>query len=77
MATLSPEVVRASDETSLLYEQKMTTIVGLVAKEMAGKTKAESTANAWIYLSGLIEGLTLARAMHSSALSDNILKAAK
>ncbi len=77
MAAFSPEVVRASDKTRALYEQKMKTIVDLIAKRMSGKTEAERVANAWSYLSSLIGGVTLARAMSSSALSDRILKAAK
>lgn len=77
MAAFSPEVVRASDETRALYEQKMETIAGLVAKRMSGETEVERVANAWSYLSSLIGGVTLARAMSSSALSDRILKAAK
>ncbi len=77
MAAFSPEVVRATDETRAIYERKMKIIAGLVAKGMPGKTEAQRDANAWSFLSNLIGGVTLARAMSSSALSDRILKAAK
>lgn len=77
MAAFSPEVIRANDETRALYERKMKIISNLVAKGMPGKTQAQRIANAWSFLSNLIGGVTLARAMRSSALSDRILKAAK
>lgn len=77
MAAFSPEVVRASEKTRALYEEKMKIIASLVAKKMSGKTEAQRIASAWSFLSNLIGGVTLARAMSSSALSDKILKAAK
>jgi TetR/AcrR family transcriptional repressor of nem operon len=77
MAAFSPEVIRTSNETRSLYEQKMKTIAGLIAKRMSGNTETERVANAWSYLSRLIGGVTLARAMSSAALSNRILKAAK
>lgn len=77
MAAFSPEVARASDETRALYEKKMKIIASLIAKGMPGKTEAQRIANAWSFLSNLIGGVTLARAMGSSAFSDKILEAAK
>ncbi len=77
MAAFSPEVVRASEQTRALYEQKMQTIAGLIADKMGGATKPERLANAWFYISSLIGGVTLARAVNSPALSAKILDAAK
>lgn len=77
MAAFSSEVVRASAETRSLYEKKMQTIAGLVAEGMEGGSKPERLANAWSYLSSLIGGVTLARAVSSPALSDKILNAVK
>ncbi len=77
MAAFSPEVVRANEKTRALYEQKMQAIAGLVADKMDGASKPERLANAWSYLSSLIGGVTLARAVNSPSLSDKILDAAK
>lgn len=77
MTTLSPEVVRADAKTHMAYETKMTRIADLIAEGLEGGTKKERRARAWAMLSGLIGGLTLARAVESPAVADQIAKSAR
>ncbi len=72
MATLSPEVVRASPETHALYEAKMDKIAELIANGLKGGSLAERRDRAWVVLSVLIGGLTVARGMRRIKMSDEV-----
>ncbi len=77
MTTLSPEVVRAGPETHAAYEAKMTKIADLVADGLEGSSKDERRARAWAMISVLIGGLTLARAVESGDLAEEIANAVR
>jgi TetR/AcrR family transcriptional regulator, transcriptional repressor for nem operon len=77
MTTLSPEVVRAGPKTRAAYEAKMTKIAGLIAHGLAGGTEEERRARAWAMLATLVGGLTLARAVASTGLPEEIAAAVR
>lgn len=66
MASLTPEVARFNSQARDHYEQKMTKIIELIAGGLAGGTDEERQARAWAFLSILIGGLNIARAVGSS-----------
>lgn len=66
MASLTPEVARFDSQARDHYEQKMTEIVGLIADGLAGGTDEKRQSRAWAFLSILIGGLNIARAVGSS-----------
>lgn len=72
MTTLSPEVVRASVEFHVVYENKMKQIVKLIAGGLKGDSSEDCVARAWSFLSILIGGLTLARAVKSTKTAQSI-----
>ncbi len=72
MTTLSPEVVRAGPETQEAYETKMSRIVGLLAGGLDGGSDDARRARAWAMLGVLIGGLTLARAVKSPDVAEEI-----
>lgn len=77
MTTLSPEVVRAAPETQATYEKMMTKIIDLTANGLTGKSQEDKRARAWSMLSILIGGLTVARAVKSKKITDEIAKSIK
>ncbi len=80
MTTLSPEVVRTKPEFHAIYEEKMLTIVKLMAKGFEGSSHEECISRAWVVLGILIGGLTMARAVNSvetaNQVANSITKAA-
>lgn len=72
MATLSPEVVRAGAKTRAAYEAKMTKIADLIADGLEGQSREERRARAWAMLGVLIGGLTIARAVKTRKVSEQI-----
>jgi len=72
MTTLSPEVVRTKPELHAIYEEKMLEIVELVAQGLVGRSHEECFSKAWVVLGILIGGLTMARAVASIKISDQI-----
>ena len=76
MATLTPEVVRGEDEIHDVYEAKMTQIVFLIADGLEGGNAKERSSRAWAFLSILIGGLNMARAVRTNNASEEIAKAA-
>lgn len=72
MATLSPEVARASDDVQAFYQEKMKKIISLSAKGLAGGDKADRKARAWAMIATLIGGVTVARAVGGGRLADQI-----
>jgi len=72
MTTLSPEVVRAEPDVHAAYEAKMKKIVSRVADGLAGGSNEGRRARAWAMLGTLIGGLTLARAVKSRKVAEEI-----
>lgn len=72
MATLSPEVVRASPKTHTAYETKMVKITELLAKGLAGGSTEDRQSRAWALLGVLIGGLTMARAVKTRKTTEII-----
>lgn len=72
MTTLSPEVVRTKPELHAVYEEKMLAIVELMAKGLEGNSSEECVSRAWAVLGILIGGLTMARAVASNKIADQI-----
>lgn len=70
MAALSGEVMRASGESRAVYQERMARIAGIVAAGLAGETGTE--ARAWGFLTILIGGLTVIRAMPDGAQADAV-----
>lgn len=75
MTTLSPEVVRTEPETHAIYEKKMVMIADLVAKGLAGGSLDERKSRAWAMLGVLIGGLTVARAVKTRKIAEEIAAA--
>ncbi len=72
MATLTSEVVRSDVEIHNLYEKKMTIIVDLVARGLAGNSEQDRRARAWSMLGVLIGGINVVRALKSAKLSEEV-----
>ena len=72
MTTLSPEVVRAGPELHAIYETKMKKIADLIANGLKGNAKHKRLSRAWAMLGVLIGGLTMARAVKSGKLAEEI-----
>jgi len=72
MTTLSPEIARAETGVRAAYEVKMSKIFKLIADGLAGGTAEEREARAWAFISTLIGGLTLSRAVRSAELVEGI-----
>jgi TetR/AcrR family transcriptional regulator, transcriptional repressor for nem operon len=70
MAALTGEVMRGTDESRVTYQERMQRIAGIVAGGLAGESDAE--ARAWGFLSILIGGLTVIRAMPDGAQADAV-----
>lgn len=77
MTTLSPEVVRAEEDTRSAYETKMTEIVELMADGLADGSDTEKRARSWGMLGALIGALTLARAVRSPEAAQAIAAAGR
>ena len=75
LTTLSPEVVRASPDTHGAYEEKMSQIAALVAGGLTGGSARQRRARAWAMLGVLIGGLTIARAVKTPAVAEEIATA--
>jgi AcrR family transcriptional regulator len=75
MTTLSPEVVRTKPELHVIYENKMTEIAKLMAQGLEGNSHEECLSRAWAVLAILIGGLTMARAVASVEIAEQIATA--
>lgn len=76
MTTLSPEVVKTNPELHVIYEDRMGLITNLMAEGLKGGAKNERVSRAWAVLSILIGGLTMARAVSSDKVANQIAKSA-
>ncbi len=75
MATLTPDVVRASSKVHAAYEKKMTQIVDLMSSGLAGGSDQDRRGRAWALLGILIGGINVARAMKNIKTSDEVADA--
>jgi len=77
MTTLSPEVARASPEMREAYEAKMTRFADLVADGLAGGSQDKHRSRAWAMLGVATGGLTMARAVQTRGIAEEIAEAIK
>lgn len=77
MATLTPEVVRFGPDMRVVFEEKMSAIVKIVAQGLAGGTEDSRDVRAWSMLSILIGGINIARGMKSEVISNTVADAIK
>lgn len=77
MAALTPEVVRFGAKVHAAFEKKMTMIVDLVARGLAGRSVEDRRARSWSMLGVLIGGITVARAMKNTKASEEVAEATK
>lgn len=78
MTSLTPDVVRADPEVQSEYVTLMERIVKEIARHLPGdEPEQDRETKAWAFLSALIGGLTLARAVGPSTAADEIERASK
>jgi hypothetical protein len=78
MTSLTPDVIRAEPEAQTAYATMMDRIVKEIANHLPSEVpKHEQEAKAWAFLSTLIGGLTLARAVGLGPTADEIERASK
>ena len=77
MASLTPDVVRAGEETQQLFEQKMQQVVEVIAEGLEAGSQDEALARAWGFIGALIGGLNLARAVNSLEVARSIASSSK
>lgn len=76
LQSLTAEISRADTETRVLFEKRFREVVDTVAGGLEGGSKARSD-QAIALLALLTGGVTLARAVHDSALSEEIANAVR
>lgn len=78
MTSLTPDVVRADPEAQSEYVTLMERIVKEIAKHLPGDGPTQDRdTKAWAFLSALIGGLTLARAVGPGPVAEEIERASK
>lgn len=78
MTSLSPDVVRADPEVQSEYVSLMGFIIKEIATHLPGDAPTQDRkTKAWAFLSALIGGLTLARAVGPGTAADEIERASK
>lgn len=75
LPSLSAEIERAEPEARAAYETELQGVMKAVAAGLPDGTDAEREARAWVLLSLLAGGVTLARAVPSEATSEQIAAA--
>ncbi|WP_322013457.1 TetR/AcrR family transcriptional regulator [Paraburkholderia sp. J12] len=75
LPSLSPEVMRADDETRIAYEEELLRLINEVSAGLEDLPAAGRDDRAIALLAMLSGGVTLARAVHDPALSERIAKA--
>ena len=77
MTALSPDVTRSNSELKALYQEKMERVAALIASFLAFGSESERADRAWAFLSALIGGLVISRAVESAGTADRIAAATK
>jgi TetR/AcrR family transcriptional repressor of nem operon len=75
LPSLSAEIERADPEARAVYEAELRQVMEAVASGLPEGTEAERQARAWVLLSLLSGGVTLARAVPSQATGEQIAAA--
>ncbi len=78
LPTLSPEVVRAGDETREAYQEELLLVVDTIADGLPDHIKGKKDRRnvTWAMLSVMIGGVILGRSVHDKKLVNEISKAA-
>jgi TetR/AcrR family transcriptional regulator, transcriptional repressor for nem operon len=63
MTALTPEITKASSKIQEQYEKQMNDVISVIALGLSGGTAQDRKGRAWAFLSTLIGGLNMARAM--------------
>ncbi|MFK7882090.1 TetR/AcrR family transcriptional regulator [Roseobacter sp.] len=78
MTSLTPDVIRADPAVQTEYAELMSRIIKEIADHLPqAESVAEREAIAWAFLSTLIGGLTLSRAVGSGLTADQIARSSK
>lgn len=77
MTTLSPEIARQKNGAKELYTRKMNDIIHLISNGLAGESEEEKSGRAWSFLSALIGGLTIVRALDDTKEDSKIAASIK
>ncbi|MBV1909383.1 MAG: TetR/AcrR family transcriptional regulator [Kangiellaceae bacterium] len=77
MTTLSPEVVRTTEEMHEFYQSKMKIIIDLMIVGIKGDSEDDRRGKAWTFIGCLIGALTLCRAVNDPNLVQLIAASAK
>ncbi|WP_299829868.1 TetR/AcrR family transcriptional regulator [uncultured Roseobacter sp.] len=78
MTSLTPDVIRADPAVQTEYAELMSRIIKEIADQLPqAESAAEREAIAWAFLSTLIGGLTLSRAVGSGPAADQIARSSK
>ncbi|MBW4521035.1 MAG: TetR/AcrR family transcriptional regulator [Scytolyngbya sp. HA4215-MV1] len=72
LPTLSPEVIRADRRVRSAYQTGLLKLNNAIASGLIPGTAVEKQSTAWVILSVLVGGLTLARAVWDEAISEQI-----
>ena len=75
MQSLSAEIERTDPATRTAYEVELRRVMEAVAAGLVNGTEAERRARAWVMLSLLVGGATLARAVPGEETSEQIAEA--
>ena len=77
MTALSPDVIRSNSELKALYQEKMERVAALIASFLVTGSESERVDRAWAFLSALIGGLVISRAVENASAADRIATATK
>lgn len=77
MTALSPDVIRSESELKALYQNKMEQIAALIASFLPAGGEPEKLSRAWAFLSALIGGLIISRAVEDDNVADLVAASAK
>lgn len=72
LPTLSPEVIRASDRVRRAYQNELVKLHGAIAAGLHAESETKTRDWAWVILSLLLGGLTLARAVADEDVAEQI-----
>lgn len=75
LPSLSVEIERSDPVARAAYQSELLRVLEAVAAGLPGETDTERTAHAWVLLSLLVGGVTLARAVPDQAVAEQIATA--
>ncbi len=77
LPSLSAEIERSDPAIRLAYQEELQRVMEAVAAGMPGESEAERNARAWVLLSLLAGGVTLARAVPDVSVAEQIAAAVR